>query len=99
VPGKTMRRGGWVLASAAGAALVAAGLARVRASRGETQPDAPADVGFMHALHAALRRDLSRLREVAGQLDGSAAAPPTVLAGWDAFRAQSPPMPGLAARG
>jgi hemerythrin-like domain-containing protein len=88
VSGKAARRGRWVLASVAGAALVAAGVARVRARRGETQPDTPADVGFMRALHAALRRDLSRLREVAGQLDGSAAAPPAVLAGWDAFRAQ-----------
>jgi hypothetical protein len=42
----------------------------------------------MRALHAALRRDLSRLRDVAAQLDSSAGAPPTVLAGWDAFRAQ-----------
>ena len=41
----------------------------------------------MRALHAALRRDLSRLRDAAAQLDGSAGAPPTVLAGWDAFRA------------
>jgi hypothetical protein len=88
VSGKAARRGRWVLASVAGAALVAAGVARARARRGETQPDTPADVGFMRALHAALRRDLSRLRQVAGQLDGSAAAPPTVLAGWDAFRAQ-----------
>ena len=86
--GKAARRGRWVLASVAGAALVVGGVARVRARRGETQPDTPADVGFMRALHAALRRDLSRLREVAGQLDGSAAAPPAVLAGWDAFRAQ-----------
>jgi hemerythrin-like domain-containing protein len=42
----------------------------------------------MRALHSALRRDLSRLRDAAAQLDGSASAPPTVLAGWDAFRAQ-----------
>jgi hemerythrin-like domain-containing protein len=42
----------------------------------------------MRALHAALRRDLSRLRDAAAQLDGSAGAPSTVLAGWDAFRAQ-----------
>ena len=42
----------------------------------------------MRALHAALRRDLSRLRDAAAQFDSSAAAPPTVLAGWDAFRAQ-----------
>jgi hemerythrin-like domain-containing protein len=42
----------------------------------------------MRALHAALRRDLARLGDVAGQLDSSAAAPPTVLAGWEGFRAQ-----------
>ena len=42
----------------------------------------------MRALHAALRRDLSRLGDAATQLGSSAAAPPTVLAGWDAFRAQ-----------
>ena len=50
--------------------------------------DASAYVSFMRALHAALRRDLSRLRDAAAQLDGSAGAPSTVLAGWDAFRAQ-----------
>jgi hemerythrin-like domain-containing protein len=53
-----------------------------------SQADAPADVGFMRALHAALRRDLSRLRDAAAKLDNSRGAPPTVLAGWDAFRAQ-----------
>jgi hemerythrin-like domain-containing protein len=42
----------------------------------------------MRALHAALRRDLGRLREVAGRLDGPAGAPPAVLAGWEEFRAQ-----------
>src|SRR5262249_18372370 len=86
--GQAARRGPWVLASLAGAALVAVGVARLRARRRSAEADAPADVGFMRALHAALRRDLSRLRDVAGQLDGSAGAPATVLAGWDAFRAQ-----------
>ena len=42
----------------------------------------------MRALHTALRRDLSRLRDAAAQLDSSAGAPSTVLAGWDAFRTQ-----------
>jgi hypothetical protein len=42
----------------------------------------------MRALHAALRRDLSRLRDAAAQLGGSTGAPSAVLAGWDAFRAQ-----------
>src|SRR5260370_21955895 len=83
------RRGRWVLAWATGAALVIGAVIRLRARRGLSQADAPADVGFMRALHAALRRDLSRLRDAAAQLDGSAGAPPTVLAGWDAFRAPS----------
>ena len=82
------RRGRWVLASVAGAALVIGAVIRLRARRGPGQADAPADVSFMRALHAALRRDLSRLRDAAAQLDGSAGAPPAVLAGWDAFRAQ-----------
>ena len=82
------RRGRWVLAPVTGAALVIGAVIRLRARRGLSQADAPADVGFMRALHAALRRDLSRLRDAAAQLDGSAGAPPAVLAGWDAFRAQ-----------
>ena len=85
---KTVRRGRWILASIVGAALVAVGAARVRARQSSGQTDAPADVGFMRALHAALRRDLSRLRDAAGRLESSTGVPPTVLAGWDAFRAQ-----------
>jgi hemerythrin-like domain-containing protein len=84
----TVRRGRWILASLTVAALVAAGVIRLRARRGGGQPDAPADVGFMRALHAALRRDLARLRDAAERLDGSAGAPSAVLVGWDAFRAQ-----------
>jgi len=87
VSDKAARRARWILGSIAGAALIA-GAVRLRARHSSGQPDAPADVGFMRALHAALRRDLSRLRAAAAQLDNSAAAPPTVLAGWDAFRAQ-----------
>jgi hemerythrin-like domain-containing protein len=82
------RRGGWILAAVAGAALVIGAAARLRARRGMSQADAPADVSFMRALHAALRRDLSRLRDAAAQLGNSGGAPPAVLAGWDAFRAQ-----------
>jgi len=77
-----------ILAPTLGVALVIGVAARLGARRGWKQPDTPADVRFMRALHAALRRDLSRLREVAGQPDRPAGAPPTVLAGWDAFRSQ-----------
>lgn len=85
--GKVASRRRLALASS-GAALVIGAAARLRARRTFNPPDAPADVRFMRALHAALRRDLSRLRDAAGQLGRSAARPPTVLAGWDAFRAQ-----------
>src|SRR5262245_52783957 len=88
VSGTVARRRRWILASILGAALVFGRVVRMRAGRGSIQPDAPADVGFMRALHAALRRDLSRLREAAAKLGSSGGAPPTVLAGWDAFRAQ-----------
>jgi iron-sulfur cluster repair protein YtfE (RIC family) len=85
---KVTRRGRWILAAMAGAALAAGAAARMRARQGPGQPDAPADVSFMHALHAALRRDLSRLQDAATRIDSSVAAPATVLAGWDAFRAE-----------
>jgi iron-sulfur cluster repair protein YtfE (RIC family) len=83
---KSMRRGRWILAAIAGAALAAGAAARLRARQDSGQADAPADVGFMRALHAALRRDLSRLRDASAKIDSSAGAPATVLAGWDAFR-------------
>ncbi len=85
--GKPSRRAR-VLGSATGAALIAGGAIRMRARRRSAGADAPADIGFMRALHAALRRDLSRLRDAAAQLGPSTAVPPTVLAGWDAFRVQ-----------
>ena len=86
--GKAARGGRWILVPIAGAALAAGWMVRQRARQGPGQADAPADVGFMRALHAALRRDLDRLRDAAAQLDGSASAPPTVLAGWDTFRTE-----------
>jgi hemerythrin-like domain-containing protein len=88
VSDKTARRGRWIPAAIAGAAVAAGAAARLRARQGSGQADAPADVGFMRALHAALRRDLSRLRDAAARIDRSVDAPPTVLAGWDAFRAE-----------
>ena len=89
VTDKAARRARWILGSITVAALmVVGGALRHRARHSSAEADAPADVGFMRALHAALRRDLSRLRDAAAQLGNSASAPPTVLAGWDAFRAQ-----------
>ena len=88
VSGVVKGRRRWIVAAVVGAAVVAGNLVRRSARRSSVPADSPADVGFMRALHSALRRDLSRLQAVAGQLDGSTPAPPTVLAGWDAFRSQ-----------
>jgi len=85
---KAARRGRWVLAALAGAVLAAGATARLRARQRSGQADAPAEVGFMRAMHAAMRRDLSRLRDAVREIDDSAETPPTVLAGWDAFRAE-----------
>jgi iron-sulfur cluster repair protein YtfE (RIC family) len=85
---KVTRRGPWIVAAIVGAGLAAGAAARLRARRASGEADAPAEVGFMRALHAALRRDLSRLRDAAAQIDNSAGAPATVLAGWDTFRAE-----------
>src|SRR5260370_23722958 len=88
VPDRAARRARWILGSIPGAALIVGGAIRLGARHSSAEADAPADVGFMRALHAALRRDLSRLRDAARHLGNSAAAPPAVLAGWDALRAQ-----------
>jgi hemerythrin-like domain-containing protein len=88
VSGVVRGRRRWILVALAGAAVVAGNRVRSRARRSSVPPDSPADVSFMRALHAALRRDLSRLQAVASQLDRSTPTPSTVLAGWDAFRSQ-----------
>jgi hemerythrin-like domain-containing protein len=76
----------WIFAAIAGASLIAVGTAARLRARRSSDTDAPSDVGFMFALHDALRRDLSRLREAAANIEDSAQVPATVLAGWDTFR-------------
>jgi hypothetical protein len=88
VSGVVKERRRWLVAAAVAAAVVAGSRVRRSARRDCVPADSPADVGFMRALHSALRRDLSRLQAVASQLDGSTPAPPTVLVGWDGFRSQ-----------
>jgi hemerythrin-like domain-containing protein len=56
-------------------------LQRQRATR-------PADVRFMFAMHAAMRRDLDRLQQAARLVRGDDRVPPTVEEGWSVLRRQ-----------
>jgi hypothetical protein len=67
----------------AAAAVVASTVARRSWARQQaTRAEQPPDVGFMLALHAALRRDMDRLRRAAGEPSVSA----NVREGWELFR-------------
>jgi len=71
-------------------AVAVVGASRLRARSRRSGESEPADIGFMLAMHAALRRDLARLRDAAAQLRSAdrPLAPATVLAGWEEFRTQ-----------
>ena len=93
VTGKAARRARWILSSITGAALIIGGAVRLSGRHSSAKAGAPADAGLMRALHAALRRDLSRLRAAAGELGNLAAVDamvgehqqiPPALAGVDA---------------
>jgi Hemerythrin HHE cation binding domain len=55
---------------------------RGRARQQEETANGPADVGFMLAMHAALRRDVERLRRASR----TQRVTPEVVAGWELFR-------------
>jgi iron-sulfur cluster repair protein YtfE (RIC family) len=80
------RRRRWIFAAIGGASLIAG--AAILRTRRSSDADAPSDVGFMLALHAALRRDISRMKEATARIEDSANVPTTVLAGWDAFKTE-----------
>ncbi len=48
--------------------------------------DRPADLGFMRAIHAGLRRDAARLESLAPQLERPGGAPADGPQGWATFR-------------
>jgi Hemerythrin HHE cation binding domain len=48
--------------------------------------DRPADLGFMRAIHAGLRRDAARLQALAPQLERGNGRPRAVPKGWATFR-------------
>ncbi|HVE18904.1 MAG TPA: hemerythrin domain-containing protein [Ilumatobacteraceae bacterium] len=76
-----------ILLVAGGAALAAFTRAR-RARRDVERASRPADVGFMYAMHAAMRRDLERLGEASRRRPGIDPAPEELTDGWALLRSQ-----------
>jgi iron-sulfur cluster repair protein YtfE (RIC family) len=75
----------WMLFPVAGA--IGAGIAVVSRRRSrQDHLDSPADVGFMRAMHDAMRRDLDHLAQIAPTLEGAPRVPDGVEAGWRLFR-------------
>jgi hypothetical protein len=73
-----------LLVVAAGAAIL---IVRRRRQRAPARDDArPADLGFMRAIHAGLRRDAARLQALAPQLERGDGGPGAVPKGWITFR-------------
>ena len=71
----------------AGGAALAFTRAR-RARRDVERASRPADVGFMYAMHAAMRRDLERLGEASRRRPGIDPAPEELTDGWALLRSQ-----------
>src|SRR5262245_46470231 len=73
-----------LLVVAAGAAVLTI---RRRQRRAQARDDdRPADLGFMRAIHAGLRRDAARLQALAPQLEHEDGRPGAVPKGWSTFR-------------
>jgi len=68
---------------AAGLVLAARRVGRRRQARDDQRP---ADLGFMRAIHAGLRRDAARLESLAPQLERRGGAPAAAPKGWATFR-------------
>jgi hypothetical protein len=73
-----------LLVAAAGAVVLTVGRRRRRAQARDD--DRPADLGFMRAIHAGLRRDAVRLQALAPQLERGNGGPGAVPKGWTTFR-------------
>ena len=78
------RRPPWVLLLPAATGLAVVAARRVRRRQQASDDRRPADVGFMRAIHAGLRRDMARLEAVAPELERRGAA--AVPKGWAGFR-------------
>jgi hemerythrin-like domain-containing protein len=73
-----------LLIVAAGAAILTIGRRRRRAQARDD--DRPADLGFMRAIHAGLRRDAARLQALAPELERGGGGQGAVPKGWATFR-------------
>ena len=73
-----------LLVVAVGAVVLTVRRRRRRAQAG--YDDRPADLGFMWAIHAGLRRDAARLQALAPQLERGNGGPRAVPKGWTTFR-------------
>ena len=76
----------FLLPIAAAGATGAAVWARRRRERAPPESNALTDVGFMWAMHAALRRDMSRIEAAASSPDAQGQVPADVRAAWTRFR-------------
>lgn len=81
------RRPPWALLLAIAAGLVLAARRVRRRQQARNDDDRPADLGFMRAMHAGLRRDAARLEALAPQLEQRGGAPAAAPKGWTTFRA------------
>jgi Hemerythrin HHE cation binding domain len=80
------RRPPWALLLVVAAGLTMLTVRRVRRQNQARDDDRPADLGFMRAIHAGLRRDALRLESLALQLGRRGGAPADVPRGWATFR-------------
>lgn len=77
-----------MLAAMGGAGTLATMKRRRRARRDAERAFRPADVGFMYAMHAAMRRDLERLGEASSRLPDPDRVPEELAEGWALLRSQ-----------
>src|SRR5919198_5649699 len=86
-PRRRPRRPPWAFLLVAGAGLTMVIARRIRLRQDAARDDErPADLGFMRAIHAGLRRDAARLQALAPQLQQRAGVAQGVPPGWATFR-------------
>jgi hemerythrin-like domain-containing protein len=80
------RRPRWALLLVGVGVVLAARRVRRRQEQEARDDEGPADLGFMRAIHAGLRRDAVRLQALAPQLEQPGVTPREAPKGWATFR-------------